>query len=52
MSQRILKLEILHEGRHEDEEAVLRQTLAHADPPPDPVRHELVVTQQSGARLG
>lgn len=47
----IFKLEILHEGRHEDEETVLRQTLAHADAPPDPVRHKLLVSDELEAGL-
>ena len=47
----IFKLEILHEGRHEDEEAVLRQALAHADAPADPVRHELLVADEPEAGL-
>ena len=32
MRNRVLKLESLHQCGHEDEETVLRQTLAHADP--------------------
>ena len=44
--QRVVKLEALHQGRHEDEEAVRGEAHPHADPPPQAEGDEALVPDQ------
>ena len=41
--QRVVKLEALHQGRHEDEEGVRGEAHPHADPPPQAEGDEALV---------
>ena len=44
--QRVVKLEALHQGRREDEEAVRGEAHPHADPPPQAEGDEALVPDQ------